>query len=105
MPPSAAIVRVLSGSAHCLRQAFGGSLASGALDPWLEATSCEAARDRAHRVVSVAAVIATGVKTDGRREILALGLGPSNSRKPIRSVAHLYRRATLVGMRPNHRIP
>ncbi len=31
------------------------------------------------RIVSVAAIIATGVNTDGRREILGLGLGPSEA--------------------------
>ena len=44
---------------------------------WLEATYlkvCEGGR-----VVSIAAIIATGVNADGRREILGLGLGPSEA--------------------------
>jgi transposase-like protein len=44
---------------------------------WLDATYLKI-RDSG-RVVSVAAIIATGVNQDGRREILGLGLGPSEA--------------------------
>lgn len=44
---------------------------------WLDATYLKVREDG--RVVSVAAIIATGVNTDGRREILGLGLGPSEA--------------------------
>ena len=39
---------------------------------WLDATYLKVRDDG--RVVSIAAIIATGVNTDGRREILGLGL-------------------------------
>ncbi len=44
---------------------------------WLDATYLKV-RDGG-RIVSVAAIIATGVNRDGRREILGLGLGPSEA--------------------------
>ena len=44
---------------------------------WLDATYLKVREDG--RVVSVAAIIATAVNTDGRREILGLGLGPSEA--------------------------
>jgi putative transposase len=44
---------------------------------WLDATYLKV-RDGG-RIVSVAAIIATGVNLDGRREILGLGLGPSEA--------------------------
>ena len=44
---------------------------------WLDATYLKVREDG--RVVSIAAIIATGVNTDGRREILGLGLGPSEA--------------------------
>ncbi len=44
---------------------------------WLDATYLKV---REHgRIVSIAAIIATGVNTDGRREILGLGLGSSEA--------------------------
>ena len=42
---------------------------------WLDATYLKVRED--HRVVSMAAVIATGGTADGRREVLGLDLGPS----------------------------
>ena len=42
---------------------------------WLDATYLKVRED--HRVVSMAAVIATGVTAEGRREVLGLDLGPS----------------------------
>jgi len=44
---------------------------------WLDATYLKVREDG--RIVSIAAIIATGVNTDGRREILGLGLGASES--------------------------
>jgi transposase-like protein len=44
---------------------------------WLDATYLKVREGG--RVVSVAAIIATGVDADGRREILGLGLGPSEA--------------------------
>ncbi|MCW6507791.1 IS256 family transposase [Lichenifustis flavocetrariae] len=44
---------------------------------WLDATYLKVREDG--RIVSIAAIIATGVNTDGRREILGLGLGPSEA--------------------------
>ena len=44
---------------------------------WLDATYLKVREDG--RIVSIAAIIATGVNTDGRREILGMGLGPSEA--------------------------
>ena len=44
---------------------------------WLDATSLKVRKGG--RVVSVAAIIASGVNQDGRREILSLGLGDSEA--------------------------
>ena len=46
---------------------------------WLDATYLKVRAGG--RVVSVAAIIATGVNGDGQREILGLGLGPSEARE------------------------
>src|SRR5512143_2603610 len=46
---------------------------------WLDATYLKVRQGG--RVVSVAAIIATGVNADGRREVLGLGLGPSEARE------------------------
>src|SRR5512143_1226658 len=46
---------------------------------WLDATYLKTRQGG--RVVSVAAIIATGVNADGRREVLGLGLGPSEARE------------------------
>lgn len=46
---------------------------------WLDATYLKVRQGG--RVVSVAAIIATGVNADGRREVLGLGLGPSAARE------------------------
>lgn len=46
---------------------------------WLDATYLKTRQGG--RVVSVAAIIATGVNADGRREGLGLGLGPSEARE------------------------
>lgn len=48
-------------------------------DLWLDATYLKVRQGG--RVVSIAAIIATGVNTDGRREVLGLGLGPSEVRE------------------------
>jgi putative transposase len=44
---------------------------------WLDATYLKVRE--AGRIVSVAAIIAVGVNADGRREVLGLGLGPSEA--------------------------
>jgi transposase-like protein len=44
---------------------------------WLDATYVEVRRD--HRIVSVAVIIAVGVNTDGRREVLGMHIGPSEA--------------------------
>jgi len=44
---------------------------------WLDATYLKVREDG--RIVSVAAIIATGVNADGRREILGLGIGASEA--------------------------
>lgn len=44
---------------------------------WLDATYLKVREGG--RIVSIAAIIATGVNADGRREILGLGLGPSEA--------------------------
>jgi len=44
---------------------------------WLDATYVKVRRN--HRIVSVAVIIAVGVNTDGRREVLGLDIGPSEA--------------------------
>ena len=41
--------------------------------PWLDATYVKARRD--HRIVSVAAIVAVAVNTNGRREVLGMTVG------------------------------
>jgi hypothetical protein len=47
---------------------------------WLDAT-CVKVR-QASRVVSVAVIVAVGVNSDGRREVLGMDIGPSLARRP-----------------------
>src|SRR3984885_11755926 len=42
---------------------------------WLDATYVKVRRN--HRIVSVAVIVAVGVNTDGRREVLGMDIGPS----------------------------
>ena len=44
---------------------------------WFGATYVKARRN--HRIVSVAVIIAVGVNTDGRREVLGMDIGPSEA--------------------------
>src|SRR5579863_1859515 len=44
---------------------------------WLDATYVKVRRN--HRIVSVAAIVAVGVNTDGRREVLGMDIGPSEA--------------------------
>ena len=44
---------------------------------WLDATYVKVRRN--HRIVSVAVIIAVGVNTDGRREVLGMDVGPSEA--------------------------
>jgi putative transposase len=46
---------------------------------WLDATYVKVRE--AGRIVSVAAIIAVGVNSDGRREVLGLDIGPSEARR------------------------
>ena len=45
--------------------------------PWLDATYLKVRENG--RIVSIAAIIATAVNAEGKREILGLGLGPSEA--------------------------
>jgi putative transposase len=44
---------------------------------WLDATYVKVRRN--HRIVSVAVIVAVGVNTDGRREVLGMDIGPSEA--------------------------
>ncbi len=44
---------------------------------WVDATYVKVRKD--HRIVSVAVIIAVGVNTDGRREVLGMDIGPSEA--------------------------
>ncbi|MGE7414712.1 IS256 family transposase [Methylobacterium tarhaniae] len=44
---------------------------------WIDATYVKVRQD--HRIVSVAVIVAVGVTTDGRREVLGLDIGPSEA--------------------------
>jgi putative transposase len=44
---------------------------------WLDATYVKVRRN--HRIVSVAVIVAIGVNTDGRREVLGMDIGPSEA--------------------------
>jgi len=44
---------------------------------WLDATYVKVRRS--HRIVSVAVIIAVGVNTDGRREVLGMDIGASEA--------------------------
>jgi putative transposase len=44
---------------------------------WIDATYVKVRQD--HRIVSVAVIVAVGVNTDGRREVLGLDIGPSEA--------------------------
>jgi transposase-like protein len=47
---------------------------------WLDATYLKVRRN--HRIVSVAVIVAVGVNTDGRREVLGMDIGPSEAETP-----------------------
>ena len=47
---------------------------------WLDATYVKVRRN--HHIVSVAVIIAVGVNADGRREVLGMGIGPSEAETP-----------------------
>jgi transposase-like protein len=47
---------------------------------WLDATYVKARRD--HHIVSVAVIVAVGVNTDGRREVLGMTVGHSEAEPP-----------------------
>jgi len=44
---------------------------------WVDATYVKVRKD--HRIVSVAVIIAVGINTDGRREVLGMDIGPSEA--------------------------
>lgn len=64
---------------------------------WLDATYLKVRQSG--RVVSVAAIIACGVNTDGRREILGLGLGPSEAKEFWLGFLRGLRQRGLEGVR------
>ena len=55
---------------------------------WLDATYVKVRRN--HRIVSVAAIVAVGVNTDGRREVLGI---PPNQAKPTSQLHQMWIRA------------
>ena len=58
---------------------------------WLDATYVKARRD--HHIVSVAVIVAVGVNTDGRREVLGMTVGHSEAEPPELCMGLLLSRA------------
>lgn len=70
---------------------------------WLDATYVKARRD--HHIVSVAVIVAVGVNTDGRREVLGMAVGHSEA-EPfwvdfLRQLARRGRRGAKL-VKPGH---
>ena len=64
---------------------------------WLDATYLKA---RQHgRIVSVAAIVAVGANTEGRREILGLSIGPSEGRNLLVGLLRSLNRRGLTGVK------
>ena len=63
---------------------------------WLDATYVKVRRN--HRIVSVAVIIAVGVNTDGRREVLGMDIGPSEAETFWTEFLHKLRRRGLRGV-------
>ena len=64
---------------------------------WLDATYVKVRRD--HRIVSVAVIIAVGVNTDGRREVLGMDIGPSEAETFWSEFLRKLRRRGLSGVK------
>ncbi len=64
---------------------------------WLDATYVKVRRN--HRIVSVAAIIAVGVNTDGRREVLGMDIGPSEAETFWTDFLRKLRRRGLRGVK------
>src|SRR5271163_2180805 len=64
---------------------------------WLDATYLKARRN--HRIVSVAVIVAVGVNTDGRREVLGMDIGPSEAETFWTEFLRKLRRRGLRGVK------
>lgn len=64
---------------------------------WLDATYVKVRHN--HRIVSVAVIIAVGVNTDGRREVLGMDIGPSEAETFWTEFLRKLRRRGLRGTR------
>jgi putative transposase len=64
---------------------------------WLDATYVKVRRD--HRIVSVAVIVAIGVNTDGRREVLGMDIGPSEAETFWTDFLRKLRRRGLRGVK------
>ena len=64
---------------------------------WLDATYVKVRRN--HRIVSVAVIIAVGVNTDGRREVLGMDIGPSEAETFWTEFLRKLRRRGLRGVK------
>ncbi|CAA2140080.1 hypothetical protein MBLL_01949 (plasmid) [Methylobacterium bullatum] len=49
---------------------------------WIDATHVKVRQDG--RIISVAVIVAVGVNSDGRREVVGMDVGPSEDRVPFR---------------------
>jgi transposase-like protein len=64
---------------------------------WLDATYVKVRRN--HRIVSVAVIVAVGVNTDGRREVLGMDIGPSEAETFWTEFLRKLRRRGLRGVK------
>jgi putative transposase len=64
---------------------------------WLDATHVKVRHS--HRIVSVAVIIAVGVNTDGRREVLGMNIGPSEAETFWTESLRKLRRRGLRGVK------
>ncbi len=63
---------------------------------WLDATYVKVRRN--HRIISVAVIVAVGVNTDGRREVLGMDIGPSEAETFWTEFLRKLRRRGLKGV-------
>src|ERR1700720_3347439 len=64
---------------------------------WIDATYVKARRD--HHIVSVAVIVAVGVNSDGRREVLGMDIGPSEAETFWTEFLRKLRRRGLRGVK------
>ena len=64
---------------------------------WLDATYVKVRRN--HRIVSVAVIVAVGVNSDGRREVLGMDIGPSEAETFWTEFLRKLRRRGLCGVK------